>query len=490
MFKPATSQDSPAKDFVKPDDDDEEFVPTAHFEPVIPLPALVDTKTGEEDEEVLFKSRAKLYRYVKASNEYKERGIGDIKVSILRSSDNKHRIVMRREQVLKVCANVPLRNGLMVKKKTALIFFLENFYLEIGECFVVRFKTAQLADDFIKVFRKAVDPSGFCISTSEEGILVELDVTTSKANNNSKKRFGDAFKPAPGSWECKSCYTRNKSDTNVCPCCGTKKDGTVASSSSFGSLGTSSSLPLSFSTANVPSASKPEPAVSSATTKPSFSFAKPMLSVSTPSTDVKPTFSFATTAFQPKGQNNMFSAFSKRDLTKEDGNSGKADEDAEEFVPTAHFEPVIPLPALVEVKTGEEDEKVFIVKLFFGVILLFYLKLGLRCIDTLKHKDGKYRVVMRREQVFKVCVNAPITAGIIISKKQKCDNACMCMCKFQDFSDGIEGTDECFVFRFKTASLADEFLAVFGNAMNGSLDAKNDGSSTVKKELSEFIAHQ
>ena len=34
-----------------------------HFEPVIPLPDLVEVKTGEEDDEVLFSHRAKLYRW-------------------------------------------------------------------------------------------------------------------------------------------------------------------------------------------------------------------------------------------------------------------------------------------------------------------------------------------------------------------------------------------------------------------------------------------
>ena len=34
-----------------------------HFEPIIPLPELVQVTTGEEDEEVLFKHRAKVYRY-------------------------------------------------------------------------------------------------------------------------------------------------------------------------------------------------------------------------------------------------------------------------------------------------------------------------------------------------------------------------------------------------------------------------------------------
>ena len=34
-----------------------------HFEPVIDLPDLVDVKTGEEDEDILYIHKAKLYRY-------------------------------------------------------------------------------------------------------------------------------------------------------------------------------------------------------------------------------------------------------------------------------------------------------------------------------------------------------------------------------------------------------------------------------------------
>lgn len=41
---------------------DDEFVPTAEFTPVIDLPDLVDVKTGEENDEVLFNERAKLLR--------------------------------------------------------------------------------------------------------------------------------------------------------------------------------------------------------------------------------------------------------------------------------------------------------------------------------------------------------------------------------------------------------------------------------------------
>ena len=49
-----------------------------HFEPIIPLPDLVEIKTGEEDEQEMFCSRGKLYRWNDA--QWKERGLGDIKI--------------------------------------------------------------------------------------------------------------------------------------------------------------------------------------------------------------------------------------------------------------------------------------------------------------------------------------------------------------------------------------------------------------------------
>jgi len=48
--------------------------------------------------------RAKLFRFDKATNEWKERGVGEVK--FLKSRINgKIRLVMRRDQTLKVCAN-------------------------------------------------------------------------------------------------------------------------------------------------------------------------------------------------------------------------------------------------------------------------------------------------------------------------------------------------------------------------------------------------
>ncbi|GKT54199.1 ran-specific GTPase-activating protein [Colletotrichum tofieldiae] len=75
-----------------------------HFEPVIKLTEKVDVQTNEEAEEQLFKMRAKLFKFVKETTEWKERGTGDVR--LLKHKENgKTRLVMRRDKTLKVCAN-------------------------------------------------------------------------------------------------------------------------------------------------------------------------------------------------------------------------------------------------------------------------------------------------------------------------------------------------------------------------------------------------
>lgn len=75
-----------------------------HFEPVIKLTEQVEAKTHEEDEAVLFKMRAKLFRFTKSELEWKERGTGDVRL-LKHNETKKIRLVMRRDKTLKVCAN-------------------------------------------------------------------------------------------------------------------------------------------------------------------------------------------------------------------------------------------------------------------------------------------------------------------------------------------------------------------------------------------------
>ncbi|XP_041643631.1 ran-specific GTPase-activating protein [Cheilinus undulatus] len=86
-------------------DNAEESNHDPHYEPIVSLPEQ-DVKTLEEDEEELFKMRAKLYRFASENDppEWKERGTGDIKL-LKHKEKGTIRVLMRRDRTLKICAN-------------------------------------------------------------------------------------------------------------------------------------------------------------------------------------------------------------------------------------------------------------------------------------------------------------------------------------------------------------------------------------------------
>lgn len=208
------------------DEDVDHYEPTAQFEPVIPLPDLVETKTGEEDEEVKFVHRAKLLRYDGDAREWKERGIGEMKVLVKKDDKTKARLLMRREQIFKLCCNMPITKELKFTKlkETALQFGGQDFSEPDGmrkETLTVRFKTAELTKSFWDAVLDVQKNLG------ENKKSVEKPIEPEKKKEEEKKGFGDMFKPKIGSWTCEACYISNKPDTLYCVACESPKDNTV-----------------------------------------------------------------------------------------------------------------------------------------------------------------------------------------------------------------------------------------------------------------------
>eukprot|EP01038_Epipyxis_sp_PR26KG_P007739 gene7739-10516_t len=95
-------------------EDDNEKAPeeesTATFTPVVQLEA-VEVKTHEEDEDVVYKQRAKLFEFGETlldkgtgNKTWKEKGVGEMK--LLRHKENSRiRVLMRQEKTMKVIAN-------------------------------------------------------------------------------------------------------------------------------------------------------------------------------------------------------------------------------------------------------------------------------------------------------------------------------------------------------------------------------------------------
>uniref|UniRef100_A0A804RAY7 Ran-specific GTPase-activating protein n=1 Tax=Zea mays TaxID=4577 RepID=A0A804RAY7_MAIZE len=75
----------------------------AQVAPIVKLEEVAVT-TGEEDEDVLVDMKAKLYRFDKEANQWKERGTGTVKL-LKHKETAKVRLVMRQAKTLKICAN-------------------------------------------------------------------------------------------------------------------------------------------------------------------------------------------------------------------------------------------------------------------------------------------------------------------------------------------------------------------------------------------------
>ncbi|KAK3441986.1 hypothetical protein EUGRSUZ_B02236 [Eucalyptus grandis] len=75
----------------------------AQVAPIVRLEEVAVT-TGEEDEEAILDLKAKLYRFDKEGNQWKERGAGSVRF-LKHKETGKVRLVMRQSKTLKICAN-------------------------------------------------------------------------------------------------------------------------------------------------------------------------------------------------------------------------------------------------------------------------------------------------------------------------------------------------------------------------------------------------
>jgi len=69
--------------------------------------------TGEEDENIMYMVRAKLFR-LSEQNQWKERGTGTLKLNVRKTDGEGARLVMRKEAVFTVLLNVTLFHGMSV----------------------------------------------------------------------------------------------------------------------------------------------------------------------------------------------------------------------------------------------------------------------------------------------------------------------------------------------------------------------------------------
>ena len=260
-------------------------------------------KTGEEDEEILFKNRCKLYKFDSELKEWKEKGVGEIKLLKHRQTQV-IRVLMRRDQVLKLCANHRLSPTMTIKEMAPkqLSWLATDFSENVAstEMLLAKFKNIDDSNQFKKEFEKAVEASKSLPSASPASVK-----TLPPSSISNKPSLSETLKT--DKWNCTGCYAPNKKEDTKCMCCGTLKPGatqvttapTTSASKpsgsglfSFGQPATKSNesptkVPFSFGSNNSPSTT------TSTTTKP-FSFG---LQQNTTTTTTTGPLSFGSTPF-------------------------------------------------------------------------------------------------------------------------------------------------------------------------------------------------
>ncbi|XP_045139919.1 E3 SUMO-protein ligase RanBP2 [Echinops telfairi] len=426
-----------------------------HFEPVVQMPEKVELVTGEEDEKVLYSQRVKLFRFDAEISQWKERGLGNLKI-LKNEVNGKLRMLMRREQVLKVCANHWITTTMNLKPLSgsdrAWMWLASDFSDGDAklEQLAAKFKTPELAEEFKQKFEecqrllldiplqtphKLVDTgrAAKLIQRAEEMKSGLKDFKTVLTNEQTK--VTDEENTSPGS------SAANVSDTSK------------PNSENTGPTLEWDNYDLREDTLDdsVSSSVHASPLASSPVRKNLFRFGE------------------STTGFNFSFKSALSPSKSPAKLNQS-GTSVGTDEESdvtqEEERDGQYFEPVVPLPDLVKVSSGEENEQVVFshrAKLYrYDKDVGQWKERGIGDIKILQNYENKQvRIVMRRDQVLKLCANHRITPDMTLQNMKGTERvwvwtAC-------DFADG-ERKVEHLAVRFKLQDVADSFKKIFDEA--------------------------
>ncbi|CAH8841817.1 unnamed protein product [Trichobilharzia szidati] len=258
----------------------EAYEPTVNFKPVLEtLPDLVDSKTGEENDERLFCERARLYRWEKESESWKTRGVGEIRI-LKNTITGKCRLVMRRDQVKKLCANHYITSSIKLSPSTKdprMTIWAAKDYSEstegIDELFMIQFKSPEILGEFSRIFSECTaktsgnnapaDTASEAKDKSSKNKVTPAKSQPSSATaiqstpNVAKPQIAECknnaqvpkqvdsmlskFAPKSGSWECPTCLLYHDASVTVCSACKTPKPGSSSVSTATATTTTSAS---------------------------------------------------------------------------------------------------------------------------------------------------------------------------------------------------------------------------------------------------------
>ncbi|VDP30845.1 unnamed protein product [Schistosoma margrebowiei] len=516
------------------------------FKPVLEvMPQKIEVVTGEENDDVIFCRRAKLYRW--DNNTWHERGVGDLK--LLRSTiTGVIRCLMRRDHVLKVCCNHVIGAGMHLKPMNTgggrawswwAIDYSEqsdeaNKTTEtdssdlVGggrrETFAARFKLTEDSDEFRSLFEEAVQTAENRAKTSQSSeiklsnketvdldqngddtdsdvVVVELPLKVSDDQLSRARRLKlpdefYSFENGHITGESEHLTAREEAEEDALleaavKCnrdSGTTTTTTTTTTEHSDSDSTVKLTPTSKQQ-NVTTEAQCTKVVPATSSSPMYiPQVKGLISFSTlsdaASKDSQPTWGSPNNA--PTWSNVGAQLFTKpvKAATEQD------DEDTSDTENDPHYEPIVPLPKLVEVKTGEEEELCIFLRRCrayryvdkawkergVGEVKVLVQPrtmptdakhFGPRDVVPLEYKltdIGRARILMRRDQVLKLCLNHPISHEIPVLKPMGNMSGGNSLCWVgEDYSEGSASL-ETLAVRFKLDTDAEEFKAAISRA--------------------------
>ncbi|XP_023573281.1 E3 SUMO-protein ligase RanBP2 isoform X3 [Octodon degus] len=428
-----------------------------HFEPVVQMPEKVELVTGEEDEKVLYSQRVKLFRFDAEISQWKERGLGNLKI-LKNEVNGKLRMLMRREQVLKVCANHWITTTMNLKPLSgsdrAWMWLASDFSDGDAklEQLAAKFKTPELAEEFKQKFEEC------------QRLLLDIPLQTPHKlvdTGRAARLIQRAEEMKSGLKDFKTFLTNDQ--TKVVD---EESSGPAASAGSAADSGVRRSPENQGPSLEWDNYDLREEALDDSVSSSSV-HASPL--ASSPVRKNLFRFGESTTGFNFSFKSALSPSKSPAKLSQSRASVGtdeESDVTQEEERDGQYFEPVVPLPDLVEVSSGEENEQVVFshrAKLYrYDKDVGQWKERGIGDIKILQNYDNKQvRIVMRRDQVLKLCANHRITPDMTLQTMKGTERvwvwtAC-------DFADG-ERKVEHLAVRFKLQDVADLFKKIFDEA--------------------------
>ncbi|MFS7902798.1 putative Ran binding domain, PH-like domain superfamily [Helianthus anomalus] len=160
----------------------------AQVAPIIKLEE-VAVSTGEEDEDAILDLKAKLYRFDKDGNQWKERGAGSVRF-LKHKKTEKVRLVMRQSKTLKICANHLVIPTMSVQEHAgndkSCVWHAADFAdgeLK-DELFCIRFASVENCKKFMETFQEVAESQKGKEenkdATNAAGLLEKLSVEEKK----------------------------------------------------------------------------------------------------------------------------------------------------------------------------------------------------------------------------------------------------------------------------------------------------------------------